>query len=96
MQLKLNDLVEAIATIGRVAGGLFFVALLIHSFFQPGTNNSQRYFDVSSLASEQMLSFSRRTLSEKGAAFVDILVISVTLVVVVAPEGKPHLLMLRS
>jgi Ca2+-transporting ATPase len=57
LQLKLNDLAEAVAKIGSMAGGLFFVALLIRYFVQPGTHNPQRYVDVSPLASEQIPSF---------------------------------------
>ncbi len=56
MRLKLNELAEGIAKIGSIAGGLIFVALLIRDFVQTGTNNPQRYFDVSPLASEQILS----------------------------------------
>jgi Ca2+-transporting ATPase len=48
-QLKLNDLAEAIAKVGSVAGGLLFVALLVRYFFELGTNDLQRYFDASSL-----------------------------------------------
>jgi len=57
LQLKLNHLGEAIAKTGCIAGGLIFVTLLIRDFVQPGTNNPQRYFDVSPLASGQILSF---------------------------------------
>jgi len=57
LQLKLNDLAGAIAKIGSIAGGLIFVALLVRYFVQLGTNNPQRYFDVSPLASGQILSF---------------------------------------
>ncbi|KAI9449867.1 calcium-translocating P-type ATPase [Lactarius psammicola] len=42
LQLKLNDLAEAIAKIGSIAGGLLFVALLIRYFVQPETDNPQR------------------------------------------------------
>ncbi|KAF8267736.1 hypothetical protein EI94DRAFT_1801308 [Lactarius quietus] len=71
LQLKLNDLAEAITMIGSIAGGLFFVALLVHYFFQPRTTNTQR------------------TPSEMGSAFVSVLNIAVTLVVVALPEGLP-------
>ncbi|KAI0303590.1 hypothetical protein B0F90DRAFT_1301070 [Multifurca ochricompacta] len=71
LQLKLNDLAEAIAKIGSIAGGLLFLALLIRYFVQLGTDNPHR------------------TSSEKGIAFVQILIISVTLVVVAVPEGLP-------
>ena len=54
LQLKLNDLAEAIAKIGSIAGGLLFAALLIRFFVQLGTNSPQRYFDVH-LSSEQIL-----------------------------------------
>ena len=50
LQLKLNDLADAIAQIGRVVGGLLFVALLIRYFFEPGTVNLQRYVDLSALS----------------------------------------------
>jgi Ca2+-transporting ATPase len=49
LQLKLNDLAEAMAKIGSVAGGLLFAALIVRYFFEPGTNNRQRYFDAPSL-----------------------------------------------
>ena len=49
LRLNMNDLAEAIAKIGSVAGGLLFVALLIRCFFELGTNSLQRYFDLSSL-----------------------------------------------
>jgi Ca2+-transporting ATPase len=49
LQLKLNDLAEATAKIGSVAGGLLFVALLVRYFFELGTNYFQRYFDASPL-----------------------------------------------
>ncbi|KAI9449865.1 Ca-transporting ATPase [Lactarius psammicola] len=42
LRLKLNDLTEAIAKIGSIASGLFFVALLIRYFVQPETDNLQR------------------------------------------------------
>ena len=48
LQLKLNDLADAIITIGTISGGLLFVALLIRYFFELGTNILQRYSDVSS------------------------------------------------
>ncbi|KAN0138924.1 calcium-translocating P-type ATPase [Lactarius tabidus] len=38
LQLELNDLVEAIAKIGSIAGGLLFTALLIRHFVGLGTN----------------------------------------------------------
>ena len=50
LQLKLNDLADAISQIGRIAGGLLFVALLIRYFFEPGTVNLQRYVDLSALS----------------------------------------------
>jgi Ca2+-transporting ATPase len=56
LQLKLNDLAEAIAKIGSIAGGLLFATLLIRYFVQLGTNNPQRYFDEPPLPSEQILS----------------------------------------
>lgn len=46
MQLKLNDLAEAIAKIGSIAGGLLFAALLVRFFVELGTNSPPRYFDL--------------------------------------------------
>jgi Ca2+-transporting ATPase len=51
LQLMLIDLADATTKTGRIAGGLLFVALLIPFFFELGTNNVPRYFDVSSLLS---------------------------------------------
>ncbi|KAH9021976.1 calcium-translocating P-type ATPase [Lactarius hengduanensis] len=68
LQLKLNDLSEAIAKIGSIAGGLLFAALLVRYFVQLATNSPQR------------------SSSEKGIAFVNMLIIAVTLVVVAVPE----------
>ena len=50
LQLKLNDLADEISQIGRIAGGLLFVALLIRCFFEPGTVNLQRYVNLSALS----------------------------------------------
>jgi Ca2+-transporting ATPase len=41
LQLKLNDLAEAIPKFGSIAGGLLFVTLLIWFFVELGTNNPQ-------------------------------------------------------
>ena len=49
LQLKLNDLADAITTIGIISGGFLFVALLIRYFFERGMNILQRYSDLSSL-----------------------------------------------
>lgn len=57
LQLKLNDLTDAITKIGSIAGGLLFVSLLVRYFFELGTASLQRYFGLSALKSEQMLSF---------------------------------------
>ena len=57
LQLKLNDLADAITQIGCIAGGLLFVALLIRGFFELGPADLQRYFDLSALKTYQMLSF---------------------------------------
>jgi Ca2+-transporting ATPase len=46
LELKLNDLEDAITKIGSIAGGLLFVALLTRYFFELRTNNFQRYCDV--------------------------------------------------
>ena len=48
LQIKSNDLADAITTIGIVSGGFLFVALFIRYFFELGTNILQRYSDVSS------------------------------------------------
>ncbi|KAF8267739.1 hypothetical protein EI94DRAFT_1729725 [Lactarius quietus] len=71
LQLQLNNIAEEITRIGSIAGGLFFVALVIRYFYQPGTINLQR------------------TPSEMGVAFVNMLNMAVTLVVVALPEGLP-------
>ncbi|KAH8978135.1 calcium-translocating P-type ATPase [Lactarius hatsudake] len=71
LQLKLNDLSEAIAKIGSIAGGLLFAALLVRYFVQLATNSPQR------------------SSSEKGIAFVNILIIALTLVVAAVPEDLP-------
>ncbi|KAI9437967.1 calcium-transporting ATPase [Lactarius indigo] len=42
LQSKMNDLAEAIAKIGSIAGGLFFVALLIRYSVQPEQTSPQR------------------------------------------------------
>jgi Ca2+-transporting ATPase len=52
LQIKLNDLTDAITKIGSIAGGLLFVALLVRYFFELETSNFQRYFDASWLLCE--------------------------------------------
>ncbi|KAN0132462.1 hypothetical protein V8E53_009721 [Lactarius tabidus] len=42
LQVKLNDLANAITKIGSVAGGLLFVSLLVRYFLESGTANIQR------------------------------------------------------
>lgn len=48
IQLKLNDLADAITKIGTIAGGLLFASLLVRYFFELGTIVPQRYFDLPS------------------------------------------------
>ncbi|KAH9025705.1 hypothetical protein EDB83DRAFT_2230525 [Lactarius deliciosus] len=55
LQLKLNDLSEAIAKIGSIAGGLLFAALLVRYFVQLGTNNPQRSSSENGIAFANML-----------------------------------------
>ena len=50
LQLKLNDLTDAITKIGTTAGGILFASLLVRYFCEPGTTNPQRYFDLPLLA----------------------------------------------
>ncbi|KAN0132469.1 calcium-translocating P-type ATPase [Lactarius tabidus] len=71
LQLKLNDLAEAISKIGSVAGGLLFVALLVRYFFELGTNDLQS------------------APGEMGVAFINILNMAVTLVIIALPKGLP-------
>ncbi|KAH9023999.1 calcium-translocating P-type ATPase [Lactarius deliciosus] len=55
LQLRLNDLSEAIAKIGSIAGGLLFAALLVRYFVQLGTNNPQRSSSENGIAFANML-----------------------------------------
>ncbi|KAJ7182037.1 hypothetical protein C8R46DRAFT_885366 [Mycena filopes] len=73
LQLKLNALAELLAKLGSAAGLILFTALLIRFFVQLGKGEPPNC----------------RTPSQKGIAFVNILIISVTLIVVAVPEGLP-------
>ena len=76
MQLKLNYPAKLIAKLGSLAGLILFFALTIRFFVQlnlGGTSNRLNFVALNSIA--------HRTANEKGIAFVNILVISVTLIV---------------
>ena len=92
LQLKLNNLAELIAKIGSLAGLLLFVALLIRFFVQLGTGIPIRYlFHSFYRLGLPYAHFSYyRTSSQKGIAFVNILIISVTVIVVAVPEGLSY------
>ena len=63
LQLKLNDLANAITTIGIISGGFLFVALLTRYFFELGTNILQRYSDVSSSLNKSELFHAARRVT---------------------------------
>ena len=88
LQLKLNVLAELIAKAGSVAGLVLFGALMIRFFVQLGTGNPPRSAYLSSLSSNFLILDGSRTANQNGMAFVQILIISVTLVVVAIPEGE--------
>jgi P-type Ca2+ transporter type 2C len=83
----LNNLAELIAKLGSLAGLLLFIALLIRFFVQLGTGDPHR--QVQSNCMTMICSYSSySTATEKGIAFVNILIIAVTLIVVAVPEGQ--------
>jgi P-type Ca2+ transporter type 2C len=88
----LNNLAELIAKIGSLAGVLLFLALLIRFFVQLGKGQPVLY--AFRLFWWTDLLYSRfslhRTASQKGIAFVNILIISVTVIVVAVPEGMSY------
>jgi len=85
LQLKLNALAELIAKLGSVAGLALFVALMIRFFVQLGKGDPPR--SVLYLLAFTASNTQARTPAEHGIAFVNILIIAVTLVVVAIPEG---------
>ena len=62
------------------------MALMIRFFVQLGTGEPQRFvcFHVTNL---KIVKNGSRTPSQNGIAFVNILIIAVTLIVVAVPEG---------
>jgi len=88
LQLKLNDLAELIAKIGSIAGLALFTALMIRFFVQLGTGSPARYVGSSVSIFDPRTKFHFSNANENGIAFVNILIIAVTLVVVAVPEGK--------
>ncbi|KDN51974.1 calcium-translocating P-type ATPase [Tilletiaria anomala UBC 951] len=73
LQAKLNKLADLVAKLGGGAGLLLFAALLI------------RFFSASSAMQQGTLS----TPEQKGRRFLELVVISVTVIVVAVPEGLP-------
>ena len=84
--MKLNDLAELIAKVGSAVGLALFIALMIRFFVQLGTGVPQRYDATSSMTTHDT-DKQQRNANEKGIAFVNILIIAVTLIVVAVPEG---------
>lgn len=90
LQVKLNNLAELIAKIGSVAGLVLFVSLMIKFFVSLGRSYSSRCGSLSLcflLCMILSVFFLFSTPSEWGMAFVNNLIISVTLIVVAVPEG---------
>ncbi|BEI91925.1 uncharacterized protein CcaverHIS019_0407450 [Cutaneotrichosporon cavernicola] len=78
LQIKLNYLAELIAICGGAAGLILFGSLMIRFFVQLGTKPRDFW------------GTERDNLAQKKAqSFVEILIISITLVVVAVPEGLP-------
>ena len=79
---------ELIAKIGSLAGLLLFSALLIRFFVQLGMGEPpQCVFYLIDWASLLYPFFPYSTANQKGIASVNILIISVTLIVIAVPEG---------
>lgn len=79
LQIKLNYLAEFIAYCGGAAGLILFGSLMIRFFVQLGQKPASFWGDPE-----------RDNLAQKKAqAFVENLIISITLVVVAVPEGLP-------
>jgi Ca2+-transporting ATPase len=87
LQLKLNELAELIAKLGSAAGLILFVALMIRFFVQLGKDEPHRRVFFSCHWIVLIIQFVSRSANQKGIAFVNILIISVTLIVVAVPEG---------
>ena len=88
LQVKLNNLVELIAKIGSLAGLILFSVLMIKFFVQLGTSNPPRC--VLFLSEQGVITdvpLFCRTPQQNALAFVNNLIISVTLIVAAVPEG---------
>lgn len=79
LQIKLNRLAELIAKLGSAAGLLLFTALMIRFFVQLGTGQP--------IGNQTAAATGKTLANQRGLAFVQILIISVTLIVVAVPEG---------
>lgn len=88
LQLKLNIVAELIAKLGSIAGLILFAALMIRFFVQLGKGVPVRFVQSVNHFSQHSDGNFSRTANEKGIAFVNILIISVTLIVVAVPEGE--------
>ncbi|WFD36781.1 P-type Ca(2+) transporter [Malassezia cuniculi] len=85
LQAKLNMLADVIAKLGSAAGLVLFVALMIRFFVQLGRDKSGSGSEAADFPNS-----SRSGNSEDYAdRFINILIISVTIVVVAVPEGLP-------
>ncbi|KLT44250.1 calcium-translocating P-type ATPase [Cutaneotrichosporon oleaginosum] len=78
LQIKLNNLAELIAICGGTAGLILFGSLMIRFFVQL----AQKPRDFWATGNENLA-------QKKAQSFVEILIISITLVVVAVPEGLP-------
>lgn len=84
LQSKLNKLAELIAKLGSTAGLLLFIALMIRFFVDLGQNKVP-----SNGSNSDSSDHSASRADRYGQKFIDILIISVTIVVVAVPEGLP-------
>lgn len=75
LQTKLNHMAELIAKLGTSAGLILFIALMIRYFVQLGIDKDDGTPTLDA--------------SKYGRKFIDILIISVTIIVVAVPEGLP-------
>ena len=87
LQEKLNELAELIAKIGGVMGLTLSIALLICFFVQLGTNEPAWSVSITSSLPLVTLTYFHSTPNEKGITCMQILIISVTLVIVALPGG---------
>ena len=78
LQRKLNNMAELIAKLGTAAGLVLFTALMIRFFVKLGLDMTD---STPKLTAEQG--------SRYGQRFINILIISVTIIVVAVPEGLP-------